>query len=165
MKDIWIKLFKKKIGKKGIKMTYLTPRYILKSTPAPGGDPLYNKLWRNSRGYQKEMHMAGWIHLQDEFKKEIKQEKKMKRKYRKKPVVIEAIKLTKDSLEECLEFLSVESAGGIAQIFSQGLNIKTLEGIMHANYGDYIIKGVHGEYYPCKPDIFKETYEEVNDDN
>lgn len=42
------------------------------------------------------------------------------------------------------------------------MDIPTLEGIMHASISDYIITGVHGEEYPCKPDIFKETYEEVN---
>ena len=42
-----------------------------------------------------------------------------------------------------------------------GLVIKTLEGEHLANIGDYIIRGVHGEFYPCKPDIFRETYEEV----
>lgn len=40
-------------------------------------------------------------------------------------------------------------------------DIETLEGIMHASKGDYIIKGVDGEYYPCKPDIFKKTYKKV----
>ena len=85
----------------------------------------------------------------------------MIKKYRKKPVVIEAIQLKKGGINECLRFLSVESVSGLTQIFSQGINIKTLEGVMHASIGDYIIKGIRGEYYPCKPDIFKETYEEV----
>lgn len=44
------------------------------------------------------------------------------------------------------------------------LYIRTLEGVMKANKGDYIIQGVKGEYYPCKPDVFKETYEEVQDE-
>ena len=42
--------------------------------------------------------------------------------------------------------------------------INTLEGLMMANVGDYIIKGVQGEFYPCKPDIFEQTYEEVADE-
>ena len=46
-----------------------------------------------------------------------------------------------------------------------GIAINTLEGTMMVNYGDYIIKGVNNEFYPCKPDIFKQTYEEVIDDN
>ena len=44
---------------------------------------------------------------------------------------------------------------------SQKINIETLEGIMKASFGDYIIKGVKGEFYPCKSDIFQATYEEV----
>lgn len=56
-------------------------------------------------------------------------------KYRKKPVVIEAYQTDKE------------------------LDIETLEGTMHASVGDYIITGVHGEQYPCKPDIFEQTYE------
>lgn len=43
------------------------------------------------------------------------------------------------------------------------LKIKTLEGVMTADIGDYIIKGVNGEFYPCKPDIFEKTYEEVKE--
>ena len=44
----------------------------------------------------------------------------------------------------------------------EGLTIHTLEGDMIASIGDYIIKGVNGEFYPCKPDIFEKTYEKVN---
>ena len=44
---------------------------------------------------------------------------------------------------------------------SQSLIVNTLEGKMHVDEGDFIIKGVHGEFYPCKPDIFKETYESI----
>lgn len=44
------------------------------------------------------------------------------------------------------------------------LKIETLEGIMKASVGDYIIKGVNGEFYPCKPDIFEKTYERVTDE-
>lgn len=46
-----------------------------------------------------------------------------------------------------------------------GIAIDTLEGTMRVDYGDYIIKGVKGEFYPCKPDIFKQTYDEIIDDN
>ena len=61
-------------------------------------------------------------------------------KDRKKPVVIEAYQTDKE------------------------LNIETLEGTMHASAGDYIITGVNGEQYPCKPDIFKKTYDEISDE-
>lgn len=58
-------------------------------------------------------------------------------KYRKKPIIVDAYQTDAE------------------------MDIETLEGVMHADVGDYIITGVHGEQYPCKPDIFKETYEEV----
>jgi hypothetical protein len=77
-------------------------------------------------------------------------------KYRKKPVVIEAIIFEGRNHKECLEF--------IGKNYDKTLNypnIKTLEGIMRVDEGDYIIKGVKGEFYPCKPDIFEMTYEKV----
>lgn len=76
-------------------------------------------------------------------------------KFRKKPVVIEAIQFKGDeNLIECLSFLDGQKAGGDDSII-----IMTLEGDMRASKGDYIIKGVNGEFYPCKPDIFEKTYE------
>lgn len=82
-------------------------------------------------------------------------------KYRKKPVVIEAVKWCLTNLDEILLFVPEN-----LRIFKQnegleGLYIKTLEGLMHVSKGDYIIRGVNGEYYPCKPDIFEKTYEKV----
>ena len=62
-------------------------------------------------------------------------------KYRKRPVVIDAYQTDKE------------------------LDIETLEGTMHANAGDWIITGVNGEKYPCKPDIFEKTYEPVSDEH
>jgi hypothetical protein len=80
-------------------------------------------------------------------------------KYRKKPVVVEAMFFsgTEDS--------SVIAAwcGGSNVKSPCEVQIKTLEGEMTALLGDYIIKGIKGEFYPCKPDIFKETYELVAD--
>ena len=80
--------------------------------------------------------------------------------YRKKPVIIEAIKLkfSTDSQDEIIQW----SNNTIQKGLDGGLKIPTLEGIMIANTGDYIIKGVKGEFYPCKPDIFEMTYELVN---
>ena len=66
-------------------------------------------------------------------------EKRVKR-YRKKPIVIEAYQTEEE------------------------MDIETLEGVMHASVGDYIITGVRGERYPCKPGIFEETYEEVEEE-
>lgn len=82
-------------------------------------------------------------------------------KYRKKPVVVEAIQYTKDNLLDVMEFCD----GGKKTIFDRYLYIVTLEGNMRVRKGDYIIRGVHDEYYPCKPDIFEETYEEAVDLN
>lgn len=96
--------------------------------------------------------------------------------YRKKPVVIEAIQLRWDTWNEVCEFVSKEVFDkgvylndetfeilpeGMASN-TMGLIIKTLEGNHLARQGDYIIKGVNGEFYPCKPDIFEKTYEPVD---
>lgn len=83
-------------------------------------------------------------------------------KVRKKLVVVEAIQFTGNNLKECYEFMN-EQPFSVTQdmIDKEYLLINTLEGLMKASKGDYIIKGVYGECYPCKPDIFKETYEIV----
>jgi len=89
-------------------------------------------------------------------------------KFRKKPVVIEAIQynnLNKAEIEifvgkklkEELESETAYVAGKGIPVFS--LLIETLEGNMKASTRDYIIKGIKGEFYPCKPDIFEATYE------
>lgn len=79
-------------------------------------------------------------------------------KYRKKPVVVEAMLFTGNNFGEIGKFVGFD-----AQIVGREkrLEIKTLEGVMEAKPGDYIIKGVNGEFYPCKPDIFEKTYELV----
>ena len=78
------------------------------------------------------------------------------RAYRKKPVVVEAVQWTGENHAEMCEFIDPEAFEIIPRI---GLVIHTLEGDHHASPGDYIIKGVNGEFYPCKPDIFAKTYE------
>ena len=86
-------------------------------------------------------------------------------KYRKKPVVIEAIQFNENFIgTKCsYEFWKAFEEGIISQTEDKDkLIIKTLEGDMTASKGDYIIKGVNGEFYPCKPDIFEKTYEAVN---
>ncbi|MEK5277664.1 hypothetical protein BJP50_11150 [Paenibacillus odorifer] len=83
-------------------------------------------------------------------------------KYRKKPVVIDAFKWTggPDQTEDPQWIIERIKMGQVS--FANGLMyIKTLEGIMEAKPGDYIIRGVKGEIYPCKPDIFEATYESV----
>lgn len=75
-------------------------------------------------------------------------------KYRKKPVIIEAIQWNGKNLSEIDSFV-----GGSIDIKGTSLVIHTLEGDMEASINDYIIKGVNGEFYPCKPDVFDKTYE------
>lgn len=82
----------------------------------------------------------------------------MSNKYRKKPVVIEAMRLTDSNEIKVTEFMGLNEG----KLTACGIEIETLEGTMKASIGDYIIKGVQGEFYPCKPDIFEQTYEEVN---
>ena len=79
-------------------------------------------------------------------------------KYRKKPVVVEAIQLTNKNLLEVKEWCNGELVPN-AETSGYDLYISTLEGIMHVDINDYIIQGVEGEFYPCKPDIFEKTYE------
>lgn len=95
------------------------------------------------------------------------------KKYRKKPVVIEAIQLKVDNFDAVCDFMggtpvpkinpdfSVDENGDTNEPYL-GVYIETLEGKMLANYGDYIIKGINGEFYPCKPDIFEKTYDEAD---
>lgn len=87
-------------------------------------------------------------------------------KYRKKPVIIDAIQLTSESLMDCISFIYpdisvIDHQTLITIRKNKFLYIETLEGDMKAQFGDYIIKGVQGEVYPCKPDIFEATYEKV----
>ncbi len=91
------------------------------------------------------------------------------KKYRKKPVVIEAVQLRWDTWDEMCEHAGVGKLEdgrpqGRQDGEKIGLEIPTLEGVMYASEGDWIIKGVKGELYPCKPDIFEATYEEVPND-
>lgn len=81
-------------------------------------------------------------------------------KYRKKPVIVEAVIWTGNNLEEIKEL--AKNAVEHIIFVDNNLYIETLEGNMNVSVGDYIIKGIAGEFYPCKPDIFKETYETVS---
>lgn len=97
-------------------------------------------------------------------------------KYVKKPVVVEAIQWTGKNLLDVTTFYQ----NGVSPtlncdmprakwsdyheyVIKNGLSIITLEGVMKASIGDYIIKGVNGEFYPCKPDIFNKTYKPYNE--
>jgi len=85
-------------------------------------------------------------------------------KYRKKPVVIEAFKWTGGPNQiEDPEWIIAAIKKGIVTFSNDpfGMLIETLEGTHRANPGDFIIQGIQGEIYPCKPDIFEQTYELV----
>jgi len=102
-------------------------------------------------------------------------------KYRKKPVVIEAIQLTKYNIDSVYKFIHGEESIKLVNRMAEerwemyedsvrdfGLKLKTLESdgeTQTAAIGDFIIKGVQGEFYPCKPDIFKLTYESDNENS
>ena len=89
-------------------------------------------------------------------------------KYKKKPIIIDAIQFNGLNLEEIKEFVGDKLVYDIIDTAWQVgkgrphilMKIKTLEGDMNVSEMDYIIKGVNGEFYPCKPDIFNKTYEE-----
>lgn len=84
-------------------------------------------------------------------------------KYRKRPVVIEAVQYdpsTKEGLADALRFVTVLTGTNFMKNRHE-LKVKTLEGWLTISPGDWIIKGVAGEFYPCKPDIFAATYEKV----
>ena len=82
-------------------------------------------------------------------------------KFRKKPVVIEAVQYdgSPASVERVMDMVGTMGINNSPE----GLYIETLEGTMRADRGDWIIKGVQGEPYPCKPTIFEQTYEAVED--
>lgn len=79
-------------------------------------------------------------------------------KFRKKPVEIEAIQYY-GMIQDVVDFIGIENTEMNKEMTK--LYIKTLEGDMLVSHGDYVIKGVKGEFYPCKPDIFELTYERV----
>ncbi len=92
-------------------------------------------------------------------------------KYRKKPVVIEAFKLGADPMPDWFLDAITEnrvilhgSSSGFHHVYDTSAEIVTLEGTMHADYGDYILLGVKGELYPCKPEVFRMSYEAVRED-
>lgn len=96
-------------------------------------------------------------------------------KYKKKPIVIEAEQLTWSNWDNICDFVKLPwGPEGVRGVYTKdgvqtdegenmGLIIPTLEGEMLAIENDYIIKGINGEYYPCKPDIFHKTYDIIKD--
>ena len=87
-------------------------------------------------------------------------------RYKKKPVVIEAIQWNGENANEIKEWCNKDKNNFnfvCGQTNPNQIEINTLEGVMLASIGDYIIKGIKGEFYPCKPDIFEETYEVLDE--
>lgn len=81
-------------------------------------------------------------------------------KYRKKPIVVEAVRWTGENYKEINDFCEENDLWSSDK---KALFINGLEGIMNAEIGDYIIKGVNGEFYPCNPDGFAKTYERAEE--
>ena len=82
--------------------------------------------------------------------------------YRKKPVVIDAMQIIRDMpIADVQAFYPNADIQFDPETNEPGVNIQTLEGVMRARIGDWIIKGVAGEFYPCKDAIFRQTYDEV----
>jgi hypothetical protein len=84
--------------------------------------------------------------------------------FRKKPITISAIQFagTPESFREIADWMAAHGAAGLGGVdsgSSHTMHIDTLEGKMDANPGDWIIRGTRGEFYPCRPDIFAESYE------
>lgn len=86
----------------------------------------------------------------------------MIKKFRKKPIFVEAVQWTGYNFKEIADFIGMENIRVDWQDDgSPDIGIATLEGIMHASIGDWIIQGVSKEPYPCKPDIFEKTYDRL----
>jgi hypothetical protein len=82
------------------------------------------------------------------------------KKYRTKPIEIEAMEYTPETATEIIKWSDGKVSLTITP-FGTTMNIKTLEGVMEASLGDFIIKGLAGEFYPCKPHTFHPKYEEI----
>ena len=87
----------------------------------------------------------------------------MPKKYVKKPLVVEALKWDGSNRSEVFDFCSLSHVTYEYGSSTPKLVIQTLEGPMTASVGDYIIKGIKGEFYACKPDVFKLTYDSVEE--
>ena len=86
-------------------------------------------------------------------------------KYKKKPVVIDAIQFTGDNDADIIEFLADDRPNVMWSGDEKSILIPTLEGVMKCGLGNWIIRGVNGELYPCSDDIFRKTYDAVDNRN
>jgi len=88
-------------------------------------------------------------------------------KYRRKPLIFEAIQFSGENSEVISEWSKGVAfiRGTALPVAEREMEIETFEGTIRAEFGDWIIKRAKGEFYPCKPNIFKETYEKVADES
>lgn len=84
--------------------------------------------------------------------------------YRKKPIVIEAMQFTKETCDQVFNWVTCNKYACENEYDEPEMVIQTLEGDMTVSLDDYVIKGVMGEFYPCKANIFEETYEDISDE-
>lgn len=80
------------------------------------------------------------------------------KKYRKRPLLIEAIRFTEETKNRVFDFVTCDKYAAF-ELDQPVLHIQTLEGLVVVHLGDWVIKGIAGEFYPCRDDIFRETYE------
>ena len=117
-----------------------------------------NRLDAKFKKYIREKHPETYIETVEYTNKG---DERMIQKFRKKPIVIEAIQLTgkRETIVDIHKFMNSDE---IHMTLPSGeVKIQTLEGVMTANVGDWIIKGIKGEFYPVKNEIFEQTYEKV----
>jgi len=84
----------------------------------------------------------------------------MSERYQKKPIEVEVMQFTEETKDQVFNWVTCNKSAGFTDGYPV-LIIQTLEGPMTARLNDYIIKGVQGEFYPCKPDVFEQTYEKA----
>lgn len=87
----------------------------------------------------------------------------MEYSYKKKPVEVKAMQFTDEMKDRVYNWITCNRAADFKYNGEPILKIQTLEGVMTVELGDYVIKGIKGEFYPCKPDIFEQTYDKVGD--
>ncbi len=86
------------------------------------------------------------------------------KKYRKRQTIIEAARFTQKTKGQVYNWITCNKAARFSDDGDPELRIQTLEGVMIARLGDYVVKGIKGEFYPCKPDIFEALHEEADNE-
>ena len=85
-------------------------------------------------------------------------------KIRKKPITVDGVQFTENNKSQAFDFITCKKEYTTDESGKVAIKIKTLEGWVIASLNDWIIKGVAGEFYPCKPDIFEKTYDIINEE-